>query len=254
MNPEFKAVLLAYPDNPVGRVFFQAFQKEGAPLHAVVVEQFEGQANRGRFREKIRKDGVYETLRRVIEMIWMKATRTTIVHLARKNGVTVHEVERFNGPDCIALLQSLEPDLLCIASAPILKSAVFETARIGCLNAHPGWLPQYRGIGANANALLNGDDPGVSLHFIDAAIDQGALLHRERVPIRARDTVARINDRAVARGAVLMAQAVVKLAEGDSLNPISISEPLGPVYRALSYDQVKPINHRIRRHGGFHAS
>ena len=251
MNPEFKAVLLAYPDNPVGRVFFQAFQKEGAPLYAVVVERFEGETNRGRFLEKIRKDGLAETLRRVAEMVWMKVTRTTIVHLARENGVPVHFVEQFNGPDCVALLRSLSPDLLCIASAPILKSEVFETARIGCLNAHPGWLPQYRGIGANAHALSNGDEPAVSLHFIDATIDQGSLLHRERVPIRHRDTVARINDRAVARGAVLMAQAVARLAADEPLSPIHVTEPLGPVYRALSYDKVKPINRRIRRHGGF---
>jgi len=245
-----KIVILAYPDNPVGKVFFETFMKYDVPISAIVVETMDTEENRGRLFEKVKKDGVLETLRRIFSILSMKLRGATIVQLAREQAVPVFEVAQFNSPETIASLEKLKPDLLCIASAPILKAAVFKTATQGCLNAHPGWLPAYRGIGANAHALMQGQAPGVSVHFIDAAIDQGALLKRERVPFNKKDTVAKINDRAVARGAEMMCETILELA-ASSISPIDINdEVLGPVYRALPYQEVKKVNRQIRQSGG----
>ncbi|MCK5145979.1 hypothetical protein KAR48_04440 [bacterium] len=246
-------VLLAYPDNPVGHVFFKTFIKNNIPIQAVVVETMGSSQNKGRFLEKIKKDGLKDTLRRIIQILTMKISRQTIVDLAKRHSVPLIKVDTFNGPQGIDALTSLQPALLCIVSAPILKTKVFETASIGCLNAHPGWLPEYRGIGANAHALKNGEKPGVSVHFIDAAIDKGSLLKRERVEVHRNDSVATINDRAVLRGAELMCE-VIKLIAQKKHGSVNIDkEKVGPVYRALPYKQVKIINRHIRKNGGIHA-
>lgn len=252
-GPAERLVLLAYPDNPVGKVFFETFQKYKLSICAVVVEEMESNENKGRLLEKIRKDGLLETLTRIVTILWMQCRHKTIVDLAQQHGVPVKKVSRFNSDHAIQLLTALKPDLLCIVSAPILKPAVFQTAATGCLNAHPGWLPAFRGIGANAHALMQGELPGVSVHFIDADIDQGALLKRERVAIKSKDTVAKINDRAVARGAEMMCESILALRQ-SSLESLDVSaEKMGPVYRAPAYGDVKRINRKIRHSGGKHA-
>jgi methionyl-tRNA formyltransferase len=145
----------------------------------------------------------------------------------------------------------LEVDLLAIVSAPILKEAVFEPARLGCLNAHPGWLPKYRGLGANAYALANGDSPGISIHFIDAGVDTGRIIMREKIDIQSGDTVAKINDRAVARGAVLMARVIHQIRNNSLVLP-EINEDVGKNYRSMPYAQVKKINAQLKSIGGKH--
>jgi methionyl-tRNA formyltransferase len=250
MKKSCRVVLLAYPDNPVGRVFLEVFRKKNVPLAGVVVETKGVGRNWKRLKKKIEKDGVKTAIGRTIKVFWLKAVRRNVVSLARRHGIPVLWVDRFNSPECAEILASLDIDLLAIASAPILKPETFQTARIGCLNAHPGWLPQYRGIGANAHALRNGDLPGVTVHFIDPGIDTGSIIVRERIPVRPQDSVAAINDRAQARGAELMADVIAQICEDRLVMP-KIKEPVGEQYRAMPYAEVKRINKQIRR-GAFH--
>jgi len=250
MKKPFRVVLLAYPDNPVGGVFLEVFRRKHIPLAGVVVETKGVGRNWKRLRKKIEKDGVFTAIRRTMRVVWLKVIRRNVVFLAHRQGIPVHWVDRFNSPECESLLASMDVDLLAIASAPILKPEIFRRARIGCLNAHPGWLPQYRGIGANAYALRNGDVPGITVHFIDPGIDTGSLIVRERLAVLPRDSVAAINDRAQARGAELMADVIQRIQDGELVMP-SINEPVGEQYRAMPYAEVKRINKRIRR-GEFH--
>ena len=116
------------------------------------------------------------------------------------------------------------------------------------MNTHPGWLPKYRGLGANANAIKNGDSPGVSLHFIDAGVDLGKLVLREKIEIKSNDTIAKINERAVARGAVLVTH-VIEQIEKDQLKFLEIDEPPGENYLSMPYSEAKLVNKKIHTIG-----
>ncbi len=246
---DVNVILLAYPDNPIGKVFIDTFLKKGIPIKAVVVEKKGTGKNWKRFRTKVEKDGLVTALSRFLHVLWMRYTRNSAIALAGKNGIPVHRVGKFNSPECADLVKSLDTDILAIASAPILKDFVFAPAKIGCLNAHPGWLPQYRGIGANAYAMQKGDSPGITVHFIDAGIDMGRILKRERIPILPHDSVPRINDRAVARGAELMAEVIHEI-QGNRLTIPVIDEMHGEVYKAMPYSEVKKVNQKLRAMGG----
>ncbi len=243
---KLSVILLAYPDNPVGTAFIKAFLRDKINITGVVTEIKPTGSHRNRIRRKIASDGLSETIRRMLQILWLKITGTTVTKLADKNAIPVYTVAKFNSRECETLLSSLHPDLLAIASAPILKEYIFNKGRLGCLNAHPGWLPTYRGLGANAHALEKGDLPGVSVHFIDEKIDRGRIILRERVPVNKRDTVARINDRAVARGAQLMALTIQTLEKGTLVYP-QIPEPVGENYRSMAYTRVKRINRNLRK-------
>jgi folate-dependent phosphoribosylglycinamide formyltransferase PurN len=246
MNKPFNVLLLAYPDNPVGSVFINAFMKNSVPLAGVLVETKTPNTNWKRIRTKIRKDGFRQALLRIFNIWLLRSRKRNVIGLAAGNGIPVYRVDRFNSPECASLIASLDIDLLAIASAPILKDYVFEKAKIGCLNAHPGWLPRYRGVGANRAAILNEELPGICVHFVDAGIDTGRLIVRERLPLRRGDTIASINDRASARGAELMAQ-VIHLIRNHEMKLLEIDEPAGPCYPPGRYREIKIVNRMIRR-------
>jgi methionyl-tRNA formyltransferase len=245
MKTKLRIFLLAYPNNPVGQYFIKAFLDKEIPLTGIIVEEKAGGGNFSRLRKKISVDGFGRTIYRLFQVYSMKIFRNNIVGLAKKNNIKVFRVGKFNSKECEDLLSSLNIDLLVIASAPILKDYIFSKAKIGCLNTHPGWLPKYRGLGANAYAIKNGDPPGVSLHFIDAGVDLGKLILREKIEIKPGDTIAKINERAVERGAILATQVIEKI-EKDQLQFLDIDESPGENFLSMPFSEAKLLNKKIR--------
>ena len=245
MTEKLKIYILAYPDNPISYTFLDVFINKNIDVRGIIVEEKKARKNKQRLVKKIKKDGLATAMRRTLQIYAMKFGRKTVVDLARKKNIDVYQVAKFNSQTCVDLLNSLDIDLFAIASAPILKEYVFSKAKKGCLNAHPGWLPKYRGLGANAYALERGDLPGISIHFIDAGIDTGKIILREKIDVLRKDTVAKINDRAVVRGAELMGQAILEI-EADKLVFQKINEPMGEMYYAMPFSSVKKMNKKLR--------
>jgi len=249
MEKHLKTVLLAYGDNPVGTLFLSACIRNDVPVAAVITEAGPNTSPWKRFKKKIAKDGLAGAFIRVAQVFLLAMRKKRIGDMAGYRGIPVHTVERFNSTACEVLIDELSPDILLIASAPILEERIFSKASRGCLNVHPGWLPAYRGIGANAYALYNGDKPGVTVHFIDKSIDKGSIIKREHVAVKKRDTIAKINDRAVKRGADLVCGVIKTMSSGPLTMP-EIKEGAGPVYRAMPYAMAKRVNRTLKQAGG----
>jgi methionyl-tRNA formyltransferase len=108
--------------------------------------------------------------------------------------VTVTDV---NGDDAVAHARAAAPDVLVYAGAGILRMPILSVARLGVLNAHMGLLPEYKGMNALEWSLLHGHPLGVTVHFIDAGIDTGAVLLTRSVEPRRGDTISDLRRRAI---------------------------------------------------------
>ncbi len=245
MTKPLSTYILAYPDNPISWIFLDTFLKNGINVKGIIVEEKKSKKNWIRFRKKVHKDGLMTAIHRMFQIYITKIRKKTVVDLAQQHRIDVHRIHKFNSKKCSEVLDTLDIDLFAIASAPILKEYIFAKAKKGCLNAHPGWLPKYRGLGANAYALKNGDLPGITVHYIDAGIDTGSIILREKIPILRNDTVAKINDRAVDKGADLMAK-VIKEIENNNLVMAKINEPIGEMYYSMPFTEVKTLNRKLK--------
>lgn len=66
----------------------------------------------------------------------------------------------------------------------IINQNVINSFSLGIVNTHGGILPEYRGSYCNVNAILNGEkEYGVTLHYIDAGIDEGDIIAIKKVDI-----------------------------------------------------------------------
>jgi hypothetical protein len=95
-------------------------------------------------------------------------------------------VETVNGPDAVKAISRLNPDVVIQVEAGILRKPVFEIARIGTLNLHPGIAPLIRGQDPLYWALWEQKREwmGATLHYIDEGIDTGPVL--AYAPVEAR--------------------------------------------------------------------
>lgn len=82
-------------------------------------------------------------------------------------------------------------DLLLLGQSGIVPETVFTVPKLATLNAHPGWLPFYKGIDCVAWTLLDGrfDQIGSSLHRVDRGIDTGEIVNQQLYRWRGDETL-----------------------------------------------------------------
>jgi methionyl-tRNA formyltransferase len=88
------------------------------------------------------------------------------------------QVLSVNAPECIALLQELNPDVVVVNGTRIIAKRVLTSVPCTFINTHAGITPLYRGVHGGYWALANDDAAhcGVSVHLVDAGIDTGGII------------------------------------------------------------------------------
>lgn len=126
-------------------------------------------------------------------------------------------VKNINDPECIRFIQDLRPDILSVCGTTVLKPTVFTLAPKGAINIHTGITPEYRSADPIFWALYQGEPEkvGVTIHYIDAGIDTGAIIYQQTVPVYANDSLATIYVRCVRRGAELYSRALTDIETGS---------------------------------------
>lgn len=116
-------------------------------------------------------------------------------------------------------IEGVQPDLIVVyGMSCLLSEAVFGKGRLGAINLHPSYLPDYRGPNPDFwqyHDMLT--EPGVTIHFIDKGEDTGDILAQKRVHIplgmRSPDRLDRLVGQ---EGVALLLQCIDDLARGSA--------------------------------------
>jgi len=81
-------------------------------------------------------------------------------------------------------LRQAKFDFLLVACWPyLIEQSVVDSVTRGALNLHPSLLPEYRGPDPLGEQLAAGETrPGVSLHLVSQAFDEGDILAQSALP------------------------------------------------------------------------
>jgi methionyl-tRNA formyltransferase len=98
-------------------------------------------------------------------------------------------------------LRQAKFDFLLVACWPyLIEQPVIDSVARGALNLHPSLLPSYRGPDPLGEQLAAGETrPGVSLHLLNQAFDEGDILAQSPLPPRPTPANRSILERACAR-------------------------------------------------------
>jgi methionyl-tRNA formyltransferase len=113
-------------------------------------------------------------------------------------------------------IRQMQPDLLLVWSySMLLPPELIALAGLGAVNVHGGLLPEYRGGHVMQWAIINGEtETGVTLHYVDAGIDTGAVIARARFPIQAADDAVDVRARLKTSGTALLREWWPQIAAG----------------------------------------
>jgi methionyl-tRNA formyltransferase len=135
---------------------------------------------------------------------------------ARGLGITVYQPERVRRPESVELLRGLAADLMVVVGyGQIIPQNIIDLPRHGILNVHASLLPKYRGAAPIQWAIANGEaETGVTIMQIDAGLDTGDMLRKERVSIGPEETAPELSARLAPLGAALLGEAIREIAAG----------------------------------------
>lgn len=122
-------------------------------------------------------------------------------------------------PAVVSALAALEPDLIVSGFYPrLIPQAVLDLAP--GINVHPSDLPRWRGPDPTHWAIRSGDaETAICVHQLTAELDAGAVLLREVVPIKPRESAGRLSARVEERGAELIAEVAARMQAGERFTP-----------------------------------
>ena len=138
--------------------------------------------------------------------------------LALEHGLTVLQPEKAGTPEFIETIRALEPDVIAVAAyGKILKPALLEIPKYGCINVHASLLPKYRGASPIQWAVINGEEKsGVTIMHMAEGLDTGDMIMKEEVTLDKKETAGSLHDKLAAVGGPLLLKALDALAAGTA--------------------------------------
>ena len=107
--------------------------------------------------------------------------------LCARDGVFVHSLLTTKAQ--LQVIPDVQPDFVVACGyRHIVPEEILEIPSCGCLNLHPAMLPQNRGANPNVWSIVDGTDAGVTLHYMDTAIDTGDIVAQRAVETRFDDS------------------------------------------------------------------
>lgn len=230
-DKKFRVILLTHGGAEL--VLGRLLDIEGVEVAGVFVET-ETTPRRGlreKLRRSIRYDGWAATASKLAGQVLGRRAGAAVVAdndglraLSDSRGVPFRLVANYHTDEAIELMRATRADLGVIYGTNIIRESVFRIPRLGSINLHQGLAPFYRGGPPVFWELYNGErEVGLTVHFVEAKVDTGAVLLQETVPLAYDDAhgddfeafIGEYTSRLLrARSAELVARAVRMIAEG----------------------------------------
>ncbi|HET8727051.1 MAG TPA: methionyl-tRNA formyltransferase [Alphaproteobacteria bacterium] len=145
-----------------------------------------------------------------------RETRSPVHAFAAARGIEVRHPTGLKAVEEQAAFAALDLDAAVVAAyGLILPRPILDAPRLGCVNVHGSLLPRWRGAAPIQRAILAGDgETGITIMVMEAGLDTGPMLLKDRVRIGPQATAAELHDALAGMGAKLIVEALDGLAAG----------------------------------------
>jgi len=142
-----------------------------------------------------------------------------VKEFALENNIEVFQPEKIR-EDYQKVLDK-KPDLIITcAYGQIIPKEILDYPKYKCINIHASLLPKYRGGAPIHHAIINGDEyTGITIMYMDEAMDSGDILYQEKIKIEENDNVGTMFNKLSDLGSKMIIDFLPKFLNGE-ITPI----------------------------------
>lgn len=170
------------------------------------------------FQWKLRQYAAYKIKGKLLNDV-LGSTRNcySVRAVAKKYGVPVTEQMNVNSEEFRKHLRDAKVEfIVSISGTQMYRKDLLAQTPKGIVNCHGALLPKYRGLMPSFWTLANGEtEGGVSVHFVDAKLDNGPILVQRKYRINPTDTLEDVMSRSKDLAAEAIIEAVRLVEAGD---------------------------------------
>src|SRR3989344_3288025 len=115
--------------------------------------------------------------------------RNEILETLRLPDSSIFDGSKLQEQKVLSEVQELKPEVGVSAFfGYILHTEFLHLFPKGCLNIHPAYLPYNRGAYPNVWSIIDTTPAGVTIHYIDEAVDTGGIVAQAEIEVLPIDT------------------------------------------------------------------
>ncbi len=159
---------------------------------------------------------VRRLLRRTAQAMRMRP-RDAVRHFTTEKRIPTIEAESGRDKAIVAMLNEIQPDVICIATFPwILDPTLLTVPSYGAFNLHASLLPRHRGPNPYFWTYYHDDrDVGVTVHVAANDADAGEIVIQDKWELRRGFNVIPLHAEMAVRGAAALREAVDMVESGE---------------------------------------
>ena len=142
--------------------------------------------------------------------------RLPLASWAKRQGIEIKRFETLRDPSAVAGLSALRPDVVVLAGADLVPASMLSVPTLATINPHYGLLPSYRGMNVTEWSVYHDDPVGVTVHKVDAGVDTGDIVLRERVEVEPIETLRTLRAKHQRLAQRMLREAVHLIAANES--------------------------------------
>ncbi len=180
-----KLLIITKKNSIFGLKLLNAFKNSGIEVSSVVVIEPSIKEGVRLFNSVRKRIGFLDTFIYTLQIIFTDLLKVLklfilkdLVFDYKKLALNVICVKNLHSRESLERIRNAGPDIIILGQSGIVKKEILDIAKIGVLNAHPGIVPQYRGIDSFQWAAYYNDFEriGISVHWVNKGVDSGNVI------------------------------------------------------------------------------
>lgn len=151
--------------------------------------------------------------------------------------IPFHSVSSVNSEKFADLIGKYGADLALVFGCGKIQPQVINMFNKGMINVHRGISSLYRGLDSDLWAVYNGDfeNIGVTLHYVEEALDTGDILAVEKIKYLPGDKIHHLRYKSTLMAADMMEDILSRFKDGAAMRGVK-QEVKGKYYSAMPAD------------------
>ena len=142
----------------------------------------------------------------------LKQNTSDLLSFVKSLNIDLIQQDNIADPTFINKLNSFAPDLFIVIDYKILPQKLLDIPKLGSINLHASYLPNYKGASPIQRSLMNNDNYlGITTFFLNKHIDEGNIILQDKVKISDTTTYSEAYNVLSLKGSELMISSLKRI-------------------------------------------